>query len=54
MPLKEKSAIHIMKSNNKTNQTKEISLTVDGIYDQVSSVWSKIRASKLTVKVGSA
>jgi len=41
-----------MKSNT-TNQSREISLTVDGIYNVVTSVWSKIRSSKLTVRVGS-
>jgi len=35
-----------MKSNT-ANQSKEISLTVNGIYDKVSSTWNKIRSSKL-------
>jgi hypothetical protein len=40
-----------MKSNT-TNQSREISLTVDGIYDRMASTWSKIRSSKLTIRVG--
>jgi len=43
-----------MKSNTTTNQSKEISLTVDGIYDNVSSIWNKVRSSKLTIRVDSS
>jgi hypothetical protein len=38
-----------MKSNK--TKSREVSLTVDGAVDMVSSVWNKIRSSKLTIKV---
>ena len=39
------------KSNKKSNQPREISLTVDGMLGMASSAWSKIRESKLTISV---
>ena len=47
--LNETHIIHIMKSNK--TKSREISLTVDGAVDMASSVWNKIRSSKLTIKV---
>jgi len=49
IPLKQISHIHIMKSNK--TKLREVSLTVDGAIDMASSVWNKIRSSKLTIKV---
>ncbi len=49
IPLKQISHIHIMKSNK--TKSREVSLTVDGVIDMASSVWNKIRSSKLTIKV---
>lgn len=39
------------KSNKKSNQPKEVSLTVDGMWGMATSAWSKIRESKLTIRV---
>jgi hypothetical protein len=39
-----------MKSN-KTKKSKEISLTVDGLWGLAKSTWSKVRESKLTVRI---
>ena len=47
--LKQISRIHIMKSNK--TKSREVSLTVDGVIDMASSVWNKIRSSKLTIRV---
>jgi len=50
IPLKQISHIHIMKSKTQT-KSREVSLTVDGAVDMASSVWNKIRSSKLTIRV---
>ena len=44
--------IDIMKSN-KTKKSKEISLTVDGLWGLAKGAWEKVRESKLTIKVDS-
>ena len=49
IPLKQILHIHIMKSNK--TKSREVSLTVDGVIDMASSVWNKIRSSKLTIRV---
>ena len=35
----------------KSNQSREVSLTVDGMWGMATSTWSKIRESKLTIRV---
>jgi len=40
-----------MNKSNTENQSREISLTVDGAVDAATSVWNKIRSSKLTIRV---
>ena len=47
--LKQKSHTHIMKT--KTIQSREVSLTVDKIWDFAKYAWNKIRSSKLTIKI---
>ncbi len=50
--LKQKHHNKIMKkSNKKSNQSKEVSLTVDSMWGIATSAWSKIRESKLTIRV---
>jgi hypothetical protein len=39
-----------MKSN-KTKKSKEISLTVDGLWGLAKGTWSKVKESKLTIRV---
>ena len=39
-----------MKSN-KTKKSKEISLTVDGLWGLAKGTWNKVRESKLTIRV---
>jgi hypothetical protein len=39
-----------MKSN-KIKKSKEVTLTVDGLWGLAKGTWSKIRESKLTIKV---
>jgi len=40
-----------MKKSNKKNQSREISLTVDGMWGMAKSAWGKVRSSKLTLRV---
>jgi hypothetical protein len=39
-----------MKSN-KIKKSKEVTLTVDGLWGLAKSTWSKVRESKLTIRV---
>jgi hypothetical protein len=48
--LKQKSHTHIIKT--KTAQSREVSLTVDKVLDLAKYTWNKVRASKLTIKIG--
>ena len=36
----------------KTTQSREVSLTVDKVWDFAKYTWNKVRASKLTIKIG--
>lgn len=47
--LKQKLSIHNMKA--KQRQSREVSITVDKIWDLVVDVWNKVRSSKLTIRV---
>ena len=47
--LKQKSSIHIMKA--KQRQSKEVSITVDKIWNLAVDAWNKVRSSKLTIKI---
>ena len=47
--LKQKSHTHIMKT--KTIQSREVSLTVDKVWDLAKYTWNKVRSSKLTIKI---
>lgn len=47
--LKQKLSIHIMKA--KQRQSREVSITVDKIWDLAVDVWNKVRSSKLTIRV---
>ncbi len=49
--LKQKSHTQYMKTNNKTIQSREVSLTVDKVWDLTKYTWNKIRSSKLTIKI---
>jgi hypothetical protein len=47
--LMQKLVIHIMKA--KKRESKEVSITVDKIWDSAVEAWNKIRSSKLTIRV---
>ena len=47
--LMQKLDIHIMKA--KKRESKEVSITVDKIWDATVDAWNKIRSSKLTIRV---
>jgi len=47
--LKQKSHTQYMKTNK--TQSREISLTVDKVWDLATYTWNKIRSSKLTIKI---
>ena len=36
----------------KTTESREVSLTVDKVWDLAKYTWNKVRASKLTIKIG--
>ena len=46
--LKQKSHTHIMKTKT---QSREVSLTVDKVWDLAKYSWNKVRSSKLTIKI---
>jgi hypothetical protein len=39
------------KSNTKTKKSKQVSLTVDGVWGIAKSIGTKVRESKLTVRI---
>lgn len=39
------------KSNTKSRKSKELSLTVDGVWGIAKSIGNKVRESKLTVRI---
>ncbi len=47
--LKQKLQTHIMKT--KTTQSRQVSITIDQVWDLVVVTWNKIRSSKLTIKI---
>jgi len=47
--LKQKLHTHIMKT--KTTQSREVSITIDQVWELVVDTWNKIRSSKLTIKI---
>ena len=46
---KQKLHKHFMKA--KQRQSREVSITVDKIWDLVVDTWNKVRSSKLTIKI---
>jgi hypothetical protein len=47
--LKQTLPTHIMKS--KQRESKEVSITVDKIWELAIDTWNKVRSSKLTIRV---
>ncbi|MHA2277750.1 MAG: hypothetical protein ACXAC2_18360 [Candidatus Kariarchaeaceae archaeon] len=47
--LKQKLPTHIMKA--KQRESKEVSITVDKIWELAIDTWNKVRSSKLTIRV---
>ena len=47
--LKQKLPTHIMKA--KQRKSREVSITIDKIWDLAVDAWNKVRSSKLTIKI---
>ena len=41
------------KLNTQTRKSREVSLTVDGMWEIAKNTWSKVRSHQLTVKIDS-